>query len=53
MKAKENKAMTKIEYKIPTMKVVEMQHHTCLLSGSSQTYGMEGDLQEEEVSEGY
>lgn len=45
--------MTKKEYMKPSVKVVELQHKCQILAGSANVYGMNENLQEEEVDEGW
>ena len=45
--------MTKKEYMTPTTEVVKLQQQSTLLAGSPNTYGVEKELQSEEVTEGW
>ena len=45
--------MTKKEYMKPTMQAVKLKHRTKILAGSADAYGMNRQLQDEEVDKGY
>ena len=45
--------MTKKEYMKPSVKVVELKHKCQILAGSADAYGMNTDLQDEEVNTGW
>ena len=45
--------MTKKAYMKPTMRTVELRHRTKILVGSVDANGMNKQLQNEEVDEGY
>ena len=43
----------KKEYMKPTMRTVELKHRTMILAGSPDAYGMDKNLQSEEVEEAW
>ena len=45
--------MIKKEYMKPSVKVVELKHKCQILAGSADAYGMNTDLQDEEVNTGW
>ena len=45
--------MAKKEYMKPSVKVVELKHKCQILAGSADAYGMNTDLQDEEVNTGW
>ena len=45
--------MTKKEYMKPTMQTVELKQRTMILAGSVDAYGMNRQLQNDEVEEGW
>ena len=46
-------SLPKQEYMKPAMRVVKLQHKCQILNGSPETYGMNRNLQTEEVTEGF
>ena len=46
-------SLSKQEYMKPAMRVVKLQHKCQILNGSPETYGMNRNLQTEEVTEGF
>lgn len=45
--------MMKQEYMKPTMRIVKLQHRASILTASTDEYGMNRSLQEEEVNEAW
>jgi len=46
-------SLPKQEYMKPAMRVVKLQHKCQILNGSPETYGMNRNLQTEQVEEGF